>query len=174
MLLGIPGDNTFSNYQEANRTFWRSTVLPLTQRLVSGLGGWLAPGYGALIRLDIDLDGLDALAPERDALWTRLEKATFLTNDEKRTAAGYGTGNGPASSNCVKFDPNQPRDVQGRWRSDGEEGDSGDPGVVPIVDRSYNVDILKEDRRDPEAHTYRDHVGKSDEAMTNRVRSSVY
>jgi phage portal protein BeeE len=26
MLLGIPGDNTYSNYQEATRSFWR--VLP--------------------------------------------------------------------------------------------------------------------------------------------------
>ena len=24
MLLGIPGDNTYSNYQEANRVFWRA------------------------------------------------------------------------------------------------------------------------------------------------------
>ena len=23
MLLGIPGDNTYSNYQEAQRAFWR-------------------------------------------------------------------------------------------------------------------------------------------------------
>ena len=29
MLLGIPGDNTYANYQEANRAFCRSTVLPL-------------------------------------------------------------------------------------------------------------------------------------------------
>ena len=29
MLLGIPGDNTYSNYQEANRVFFRGTVLPL-------------------------------------------------------------------------------------------------------------------------------------------------
>ena len=29
MLLAIPGDNTYSNYQEANRVFWRQTVLPL-------------------------------------------------------------------------------------------------------------------------------------------------
>ena len=29
MLLGIPGDNTFSNYREANLSFWRQTVLPL-------------------------------------------------------------------------------------------------------------------------------------------------
>ncbi|MEZ5874510.1 MAG: phage portal protein [Hyphomicrobiales bacterium] len=29
MLLGIPGDNTYSNYAEANCSFWRQTVLPL-------------------------------------------------------------------------------------------------------------------------------------------------
>ena len=32
MLLGIPGDNTFSNYREANLSFWRQTVLPLVGR----------------------------------------------------------------------------------------------------------------------------------------------
>jgi phage portal protein BeeE len=29
LLLGLPGDNTYSNYAEANRTFWRQTVIPL-------------------------------------------------------------------------------------------------------------------------------------------------
>jgi HK97 family phage portal protein len=29
MLLAIPGDNTYSNYAEANRAFWRQTVIPL-------------------------------------------------------------------------------------------------------------------------------------------------
>ncbi len=37
MLLGIPGDNTFSNYQEAQRAFWRSTVLPLFNRTAKAL-----------------------------------------------------------------------------------------------------------------------------------------
>ena len=32
MLLGIPGDNTYANYQEANRAFYRLTVLPLLTR----------------------------------------------------------------------------------------------------------------------------------------------
>ncbi|GGH13844.1 hypothetical protein GCM10007036_12720 [Alsobacter metallidurans] len=26
MLLGLPGDNTYSNYAEANRSFWRQTA----------------------------------------------------------------------------------------------------------------------------------------------------
>ena len=33
LLLGLPGDNTFSNYAEANRAFWRQTVLPLVARV---------------------------------------------------------------------------------------------------------------------------------------------
>ena len=32
MLLGIPGDNTYANFQEANRVFWRQTILPLASR----------------------------------------------------------------------------------------------------------------------------------------------
>ena len=42
MLLGIPGDNTYSNYQEATRTFWRSTVLPLVTRTAKALSTWLS------------------------------------------------------------------------------------------------------------------------------------
>ena len=36
MLLGIPGDATYANYQEANRAFYRLTVLPLATQ---GAGG---------------------------------------------------------------------------------------------------------------------------------------
>ena len=39
MLLGIPGDNTYSNYAEANRSFWRQTVLPLVNRTAKALVG---------------------------------------------------------------------------------------------------------------------------------------
>jgi phage portal protein BeeE len=45
MLLGMSGDNTFSNYQEANRTFWRQTVLPLVQRTTATFAEWLGPRY---------------------------------------------------------------------------------------------------------------------------------
>ena len=33
MLLGLPGDNTYSNYREANRALWRLPLLPLAQKL---------------------------------------------------------------------------------------------------------------------------------------------
>jgi len=89
MLLGIPGDNTYSNYAEANRVFWRQTVLPLARRLAESLTGWLAPAWGGDLRLDLDTDAVEALSGERDALWSRLREADFLTINEKREAVGY-------------------------------------------------------------------------------------
>jgi HK97 family phage portal protein len=90
MLLGIPGDNTFANYAEANRALWRETVLPLVGRLAGALSGWLGPAYGGDVRLTYDSDAIPALSAEREALWARLSAAEFLTTDEKRFAAGYG------------------------------------------------------------------------------------
>lgn len=90
MLLGIPGDNTFANFAEANRTFWRQTVLPLVARTAEGLTHWLAPGFGGRVSLGYDIDRIEALSVEREALWTRVERASFLTINEKRIAVGYG------------------------------------------------------------------------------------
>ncbi|NEW86846.1 phage portal protein [Rhodopseudomonas sp. WA056] len=89
MLLGIPGDNTFSNYQEANRSFVRQTVLPLATRVGNALAQWLSPQFGDGVRLVIDTDRIDALSPDRTALWDRVTRAPFLTLNEKREAVGY-------------------------------------------------------------------------------------
>jgi HK97 family phage portal protein len=98
MLLAIPGDNTYSNYQEANRVFWRVSVLPLAARIAGALTQWLAPAFGQgnenRLRLAVDTDRIEALAGDRAALWERVTKAPFLTVNEKRTAAGYGAVEG--------------------------------------------------------------------------------
>jgi HK97 family phage portal protein len=88
MLLGIPGDNTYSNYQEANRVFWRGTVLPLASRVGASLTHWLAPVFGD-VRLVVDTDDAPALAKDRAAFWEQVGKAAFLTVNEKREAIGY-------------------------------------------------------------------------------------
>jgi len=90
MLLGIPGDNTYSNYREANMAFWRGTVLPLAGRTARALTKWLAPRYGRGIRLWYDADEVSALSEDRAALWARVAQADFLSEDEKREAVGYG------------------------------------------------------------------------------------
>ena len=94
MLLGIPGDNTYANYREANLVFWRQTVLPLVARTARALTNWLAPRFGENLRLSYDSDAVDALALEREAVWDRLSNATFLTTNERRAAAGYGAVEG--------------------------------------------------------------------------------
>ena len=90
MLLGIPGDNTYANYQEANRAFYRLTVLPLAARTAKEFSAWLGPVFGETVRLWFDADQVEALTGERDALWARVGAAGFLTDDEKREAVGYG------------------------------------------------------------------------------------
>jgi HK97 family phage portal protein len=90
MLLGIPGDNTYANYAEANRALWRHTVLPLVGRTAQSLAHWLSPAFGEGLTLSCDIDAIDALSADREALWARLEAASFLTDDEKRIAVGYG------------------------------------------------------------------------------------
>jgi HK97 family phage portal protein len=145
MMLGLPGDNTFANFAEANRSFWRQTVLPLASRSAESLVHWLAPmaerrARGALgpaawptpavapLRLVPDLDRIDALSTEREALWRRIGAADFLGRDEKRVAVGYGAEGGgvgePAGQAAGgKFSPDQPRVPAGS--PDGGNGRAG-------------------------------------------------
>ncbi|MEZ5715460.1 MAG: phage portal protein [Paracoccaceae bacterium] len=88
MLLGIPGDATYSNYQEANRAFYRLTVLPLAMRVTAAVADWLSQFAGEALELKPDLDQVPALAAERDAQWARVTAADFLTDAEKRRILG--------------------------------------------------------------------------------------
>jgi HK97 family phage portal protein len=88
MLLGIPGDATYANYQEANRAFYRLTVLPLATRVTSVIADWLSDFSGARVELRPDLDQIAALSAERDSLWQRVGAATFLSDVEKRVLLG--------------------------------------------------------------------------------------
>ena len=88
MMLGIPGDATYANYAEANRAFFRLTVIPMAQRVAARLGGWLSELSGRPVALSVDLDEVPALAAERDARWARIAGADFLSDGEKRRLLG--------------------------------------------------------------------------------------
>jgi HK97 family phage portal protein len=140
LLLGLPGDNTFSNYQEANRAFWRQTVLPLVARVQRSFEAWLQPGFGPF-RFDYNADRLEALADERAMEWERVGKAPFLTIDEQREAVGYAAMPKDALALFGKreqglerrYAPDQPRVPAGnpdggQWTSGGGGGDGGGGG----------------------------------------------
>jgi HK97 family phage portal protein len=88
MLLGLPGDNTYANYREANLAFWRQTVLPLARKTAASLTGWLRAWFGDDLDIACDEDGLPALVEERSARWTRIATTDFLSEDEKRALLG--------------------------------------------------------------------------------------
>jgi len=54
------------------------------------LSAWLAPAFGADFALVPDLDGIEALAEDRAALWARIGAAEFLSDEEKRRLVGVG------------------------------------------------------------------------------------
>ncbi|MFD1944514.1 phage portal protein [Paradevosia shaoguanensis] len=87
MLLGLPGDNTYSNMVEANRALWRQTVMPLVRRVADDLSYWLAPAFGGATLVP-DFDAVDALAEDRAAMWERVGAASFLSDEEKRELLG--------------------------------------------------------------------------------------
>lgn len=88
MLLGIPGDATYANYQEAHRAFFRLCVLPMAGRVLAALSTWLQGFGGDAVALRPDLDQVPALATERDAQWRRISGADFLSDAEKRSMLG--------------------------------------------------------------------------------------
>ena len=88
MLLGLPGDNTYANYSEAHRAFYRLTVLPLVAKVMAAVSGWLPAWYGSTFAVKVDFDNVPALAEEREALWRRISDADFLSDAEKRRLLG--------------------------------------------------------------------------------------
>ena len=88
MLVGLTGDATYANYQEANRAFYRLTVLPLVSKVTASLSAWLSTFSGEAVELRPDLDQIPALAQERDQQWARVGAADFLSPEEKRVILG--------------------------------------------------------------------------------------
>jgi HK97 family phage portal protein len=87
-LLGIPGDNTYSNYAEARLAFWEDTALPLLDMIVHDWNAWLGAAYGVEIKPDID--SIPAIAEKRLSMWQMADQSQDLTINERRALKGYG------------------------------------------------------------------------------------
>jgi HK97 family phage portal protein len=96
MAFGVPApivgfdDATFNNQETARMAFWDTTVIPHLEWTLEELGTW----FGQMFEDDDlvimpDLDAVTALEPRRAAKWDRLQKADFLTKNEKREELGY-------------------------------------------------------------------------------------
>lgn len=89
-LLGIPGDNTYSNYEQANLAFYERTVIPISRKLNEKRCKWAMRSYkkpgeqNICYRYVPDIDQIPALAPRRQETWTMIQAATDMTINEKR------------------------------------------------------------------------------------------
>lgn len=123
LILGIPGDNTFANYEEANKAFYRQTVLPLLGQWCRAMSWWLGPAFGGDISIAPDTDDLEVFASERAEQWDRIEKSTVLTVNEKRERMDLKPVDGGdvilVSSTLV------PLDVAGQPPQDGQDDIGG-------------------------------------------------
>lgn len=88
MLLGIPGDNTYANYKEANLAFWRQTILPLVHKTADSLAAWLGPWFGDDLTVHPELGEIPILVAARVAFWKNLQDIDFMSQSEKRELAG--------------------------------------------------------------------------------------
>jgi HK97 family phage portal protein len=88
VLLGFPGDATYSNMAEAGRALYRQTVLPLAGRILAGLSEMLSDWLGP-VALAADVDAISELAGDRARLWEQVRGADFLTREEKRAQLGF-------------------------------------------------------------------------------------
>lgn len=132
MLLGIPGDNTYANYSEANRAFYRQTVIPLGQKLWDGIAIWWSQlADKQMLRdltLEIDTDAVYALAEEISEKWRRLDESKDLTVNEKREAKGYDKRPEPEADQIYMDSFNQPLGAIARTADAGAE--SAELGAV--------------------------------------------
>ena len=94
VLLGLPGDATYSNYREANRALWQQAILPLAGKILDALVQGLRPHFGRTdstdLTLGVDLDAIPALSEDRERLWAQISAADFLEPHEKRQIVGLG------------------------------------------------------------------------------------
>ena len=87
-LLGLNGDNTYSNMQEARLALWEENIIPLLDKYADALSGWLSYWYKDDLSLDFDKESISALTERRESLWSKIAGADFMTMNEKRALVG--------------------------------------------------------------------------------------
>jgi HK97 family phage portal protein len=87
-LLGINGDNTYSNMQEARLALWEETLIPLLDKIADSLSNWLSDWFCEQITIDFDRDAISILTEKRQQLWSTLTQVDFMSVNEKRAMVG--------------------------------------------------------------------------------------
>lgn len=87
-LIGISGDSTYANYEQAREAFWDETVIYYLNLIKTEFNNWFFE-KDSKIELNYSLDGIPAYASRQGVLWQRATNADFISINEKRELVGY-------------------------------------------------------------------------------------
>jgi HK97 family phage portal protein len=88
-LLGIQGDNTYSNMSEARLALWEQTIIPFINFVINSFEDYIRVNTGEVIDLKFDKNQIATLSSNRDSEWDKISRTTFLTINEKRKILGF-------------------------------------------------------------------------------------
>ncbi len=133
MLVNIPGDSTYANFEQARMALWTDTVLPLLSLLCDEFNRWLTPQYGDDLVIWYDEEMIPALEPLRKQKSDRINAATFMTANEKRAAMGLDDYDGDGGETIFLPSGNVPLDLAGEQPlpEPGSQDDMKNPAVAP-------------------------------------------
>jgi HK97 family phage portal protein len=105
-LLGINGDNTYSNMQEARLALWEENIIPLLDKYADALSSWLSYWYQETLLVNFDQEAISMLTERRESLWSKIAQADFMTINEKRALVGLN----PIQGGDVLFNQSDKRE----------------------------------------------------------------
>lgn len=89
-MVGDTEAKTHANYEQARKSFYNETILPLMDGVRDGFNNWLTPRFGDKLYLDYDRDDIEALREDQGEVWKRANESPDLTLNEKREMKGFG------------------------------------------------------------------------------------
>ena len=89
-LLNNTEATTYNNMKEAKKALYQNAVIPELIKLRDELNRWLVPKFGDNLFIDFDFTSIPELQEENDKVVDQLNKAWWLTPNEKRAVMNYG------------------------------------------------------------------------------------
>lgn len=124
-IVGIPGSQTFANYQEANRCLFETNIIPFGERILEKLTSLLAPRYGEGLELVVDTDNVPAMRESQNDKYNRANTAWWLNINQKLQMTGWETI-GPKGDVMMVPMGLLPLDMATAAQSNGTSGDNTD------------------------------------------------
>lgn len=94
-LLGDKDAATYSNYQEARKSLYEETVIPLLQTIVDEFNSQIVIPTDPNLEYSLDTESIDALQPNKKEEWERIQNSDVLTINEKREQMKFEKVQGP-------------------------------------------------------------------------------